>query len=246
MQLLTAPAALLADALSFLASALFLRSIAPAEPVPEPPEPGHLTAGARYLWRSPVLRFGLAATATINLFDFAFIALFLLYATRFLHLRPATIGIVLGMGAVGSVFGAVVAGRLSARIGVGPAFMLGCALFPAPLLLVPLASGPRPAIVTYLFAAEVLSGAGVMILDVSFGAIITAATPDRLRSRVSGAFQLVNYGVRPIGSLAGGALGATIGPHATLWIAAAGGTLGTLWLLPSPIPRMRALPEPAE
>ena len=246
VQFLTAPVALLADALSFVASALFLRSIAPSEPVPEPPEPGHLTAGARYLWRSPVLRFGLAATATINLFDFAFIALFLLYATRFLHLRPATIGIVLGMGAVGSVFGAMVAGRLSERIGVGPAFALGCALFPAPLLLVPLAAGSRPAIISFLFAAEFLSGAGVMILDVSFGAIITAATPDRLRSRVSGAFQLVNYGVRPVGSLAGGALGATIGPHTTLWIAAGGGTLGVLWLLPSPIPRMRTLPEPVE
>jgi predicted MFS family arabinose efflux permease len=57
---------------------------------------------------------------------------------------------------------------------------------------------------------------------------------------------VVNYGVRPLGSLAGGALGSTLGLRPTLWIASVGAIAGFLWLLPSPIPRLRSLPEPAE
>ena len=59
-----------------------------------------------------------------------------------------------------------------------------------------------------LFAAEFLSGLGVMILDINVGSIMFALTPDRLRSRATGAFNFVNWGIRPLGALAGGALGA--------------------------------------
>ena len=64
-----------------------------------------------------------------------------------------------------------------------------------------------------------------------------------IRSRVSGAFMAMNYGTRPVGALAGGAAGTLLGLHPALWIAAAGGTLGFLCLLPSPMPRFR-LTEP--
>ena len=70
--------------------------------------------------------------------------------------------------------------------------------------------------------------------------------PRRLRSRISGAYTFINYGVRVVGSLAGGLLGATIGMRPTLWIGTAGALLGVLFLLPSPVPRMRELPEPGE
>ena len=64
-----------------------------------------------------------------------------------------------------------------------------------------------------LFTAEFVSGFGVMILDISIGTIFAAVVPDPLRSRVSGAFQAVNYGTRPVGALAGGAAGTLIGVH---------------------------------
>jgi predicted MFS family arabinose efflux permease len=56
---------------------------------------------------------------------------------------------------------------------------------------------------------------------------------------------VVNYGVRPLGALAGGLLGSSLGLRPTLWIATAGAVTGFLWLLPSPIPRLRELPEQA-
>jgi MFS family permease len=168
-----------------------------------------------------------------------FMALFVLYATRSLHIRPGLLGVVLGAGAVGGVLGSLLTRRIASRAGVGRAYLIGCVVYPLPVLLVPLASGPRALILGMLFTAEFVSGFGVMILDISIGTIFAAVVPDPLRARVSGAFQAVNYGTRPVGALTGGAVGTLIGVHPALWIAAAGGTLGFLFLLPSPLPRFR-------
>ena len=174
-----------------------------------------------------------------------FWALFVLFATETLHVRPATLGLVLGAGAVGSVLGSVVTGRISGRIGIGPTFVLGSLLFPAPLVLVPLARGPDWVVLGLLFVAEFGSGLGVMVLDISVGSIFQALVPDRLRARFSGAYMVVNYGVRPIGAFAAGVLGSAIGIRPTLWIASVGAVAGVLFLLPSPLRRMHDLPEPA-
>jgi predicted MFS family arabinose efflux permease len=246
VQAVTAPAALLLDACSYVFSALFLGSISPEEPPAEEAERGHVVAGLRFIARSAVMRSSLAATATVNFFNFVFWALFVLYVTRELDVPAGTLGLILGAGAVGGVIGSLVTGRISRWIGLGPAYVVGCVLFPLPLLLVPLASGPRWLVVLMLFFAEFWSGVGVMMLDISAGAIFAALIPDRLRSRVSGAYSFVNYGVRPLGSLVGGALGSTIGLRPTLWIGTIGALAGVLWLLPSPIPRLRDLPEPED
>ncbi|WP_327720129.1 hypothetical protein OG381_35780 [Streptomyces sp. NBC_00490] len=81
--------------------------------------------------------------------------------------------------------------------------------------------------------AHFLVGLGVMWFDVNLNSRQTAVTPDALRSRVTGAFGTVNYGVRPLGALTGGALVPV----------AVGGVLSVLWLLPSPIPRIRSLAD---
>jgi MFS family permease len=245
VQVLSAPFAIAADALSFLGSAFFLSRVRPAEPPPaQDARRGALSAGVRFIWRSPILRPSLTCVSVINFFSFMFMALFVLYATRSLHVRPGMLGVVLGAGAIGAVLGALLTGRIAARVGVGRAYLIGCIVYPAPVLLVPLAGGPRPLILAMLFTAEFVAGFGVMILDISIGTIVAAVVPDPLRARVSGAFQAINYGTRPVGSLVGGAAGTVLGLHPALWIAAAGGTLGFLCLLPSPMPRFR-LTEPA-
>jgi MFS family permease len=246
VQAISAPVTLAVDALSFVGSAFFLRRIDAAEPPTEVAERGHIVAGARFIWRNPSLRAALGATAWINLFNFVFFALFVLFATETLHVRPGTLGLVLGAGAVGGVVGSLLTRRVSQRIGIGPAFGLGCVLFPAPLVLVPLASGPKPVVLALLFLAEFGSGLGVMVLDITVGSIFQALVPDRLRARFSGAYMVVNYGVRPIGTLLGGILGSTIGLRPTLWIATVGAVAGVLFVLPSPLASMRELPDAAD
>jgi MFS family permease len=244
-QAVSAPFALLADAVSFLGSAACLSTIAPREPAPQAAEPGHLAAGIRFIRATPAMAYELASTATVNFFNFGFFAIFLLYATRSLHIQAGTLGVVLGLGAIGGLVGATVTGAATRRLGVGPTFILGSVLFPAPLVLVPLAGGPHTLVVALLFLAEFGSGLGVMMLDIAAGSINSAVVPRHLRSRVQGAYAIVNYGVRPLGSLAAGASATAIGVHPTLWIATVGGALSALWLVPSPFPRMRALPERA-
>ncbi len=239
VQWLTAPFAIAADALSFLGSAFLLGRIRPAEPPPARGGNGSVTAGARFIARSPIVRASLCAVATINFFNLMFLALFLLYAVRTLHIGPGVIGLVLGAGAIGGLLGAAVTKRVATAIGVGWAYVAGCALFTAPLLLVPLAGGPQLLVLGLLFLAEFGSGFGIMVLDISVGSIFAAVIPDDLRSRVTGAFQAVNYGTRPIGALVGGVLGTLIGLRPTLWLAAGGAMLGVLWLFPSPLPHFR-------
>jgi MFS family permease len=245
VQLLRGPYALLLDAGTFIWSALFLRRMQVDEPPGAPPESGDLTAGARWIRANAIIRSELLGVATLNFFNFMFFALFVLYATRHLNVRPATLGLVLGVAAIGTLAGSFVAGRISRRLGVGPTFALGCFLFPAPLILVPLAGGPQWLIVALLFLAEFCSGIGLMLLDIMAGSISAGLIPPQLRSRVSGAFMVVNYGVRPLGTSVAGVLGTVIGLRPTMWIATVGALAGLLFILPSPIMKLHDVPEEA-
>ena len=246
VQLLSAPFALVADALSFLGSAFFLSRIRPSEPPPDPGGKGSLTAGFRFIAGSPIVRASLIAASIVNFFDFVFLALYVLYATRSLHVRPGLLGLVLGAGAVGGVIGSLATKRVSSRIGIGWTYVVGCIGFPAPLVLWALAGGSQPLVLTLLFVSEFLSGFGLMLLDISIGAIFAVVIPNELRSRVSGAFQAINYGTRPVGALVGGTLGTLVGLRPTLWIAVIGATSGFLWLLPTPLPRFRMPADASE
>ncbi|HKV84756.1 MAG TPA: MFS transporter [Ktedonobacterales bacterium] len=233
----TAPIALLADACSFVFSALCLRSIHPQEPPTSDGGRGQRTTGIRFIARSSIVRSALGATATVNYFNFVFFSLFTLYAVRLLGVRPVTLGLVLSAGAVGALVGSALTGPLSRLIGVGRAFVLSCLLFPAPLLLVPAAPSHGVSRLVFLFLAEFGSGLGVMILDISIGTVFATVIPDTIRASVSGAYRTVNYGMRPLGALTGGALGSLIGVRSTLWFAAIGGVFCVVWVITSPLLR---------
>jgi MFS family permease len=239
VQALTAPFAILADAASFLGSAFLLGKIRPAEP-PADKSAGSIAVGLSFIARSDVVRASLTGVAVINFFNMMFGALFMLYAVRVLHLRPGVLGVVLGVGALGGLLGSLLTKTFCARMGVGWSYVAGCFTFTAPLALVPLASLARGTpVLGLLFAAEFASGFGVMVLDISVGSMFAVVIPDTVRSRVTGAFQAINYGTRPGGALLGGLLGTMFGLEQALWIAVAGGVCGALLLLPSPLPRLR-------
>ena len=213
--------------------------IRPAEP-PSSDGADGVTAGLRFVARSPIIRASLTGVAVINFFNMMFSALFMLYAVRELHVRPGVLGVVIGAGAVGGMIASLTAKRLGNRLGIGLVYVVGCFVFTLPLALVPLAASVHGvAVLLMLFAAEFTSGFGVMALDISIAAIFAMVIPDTMRSRVAGAFQAINYGTRPAGALIGGALGASAGLRPALWVAVAGGVAGALLLLPSPLPGFR-------
>jgi MFS family permease len=249
VQAVGAPLTMLLDALSFIGSALFLGRIRAPEPQVDP-EPGsvreQLAEGLRFIARDPIIRTGLLSAATLNLFNFSFFALFILYVTTQLGVTPGVLGLALGAGAVGGVVGAIVAPGIGRRLGLGRAYLLGLILFPASLIPIPLVTGPYELVLAMLFATEFGAGLGVMILDVNAGAMLQARTPDRIRARAGGAFRFINYGIRPIGALLGGALGAALGLREAVLLSTVLSLGGVVWLIRSPILRIDVMPEAAE
>jgi MFS family permease len=239
VQALSGPFAVVVDALSFLGSAFQLGSIRPVEP-PAADDGDGLTVGLRFIADSPIIRASLIGVAVINFFNLMFEALFMLYAVRGLGVSPGLLGVVIGAGAIGGILGSVLCKWLTSRLGAGLVYVAGCFVFTVPLALVPLASpAHRMLMLLMLFASCFASGFGVMVLDISIAAISGVVIPDTLRSRVSGAYQAINYGTRPAGALLGGLLGTALGLRPALWIAVAGGVFGSMLLLPSPLPRFR-------
>jgi MFS family permease len=247
IQALTAPVAVVVDAASFAWSALMIRRVRVVErPVDDGPHERLLTRareGMRLVLRHPYLRASLACATTMNFFSYVAAALVVLFASRQLGLSAGVIGLAFGVGAVGGVAGTVAATRLTRWIGVGKTIVLGAIVFAGSIAWIPLATGSEWERAGFLVVAEFFSGVGVMCFDIPLNALQTAVTPDAARSRVVGAFATVNYGVRPLGAVLGGVMGQYVGLAPTLFIAAAGGALAFLWLLPSPIASTRTIEE---
>jgi len=247
VQAVTAPMAMLVDAVTFAVSAILIGRVEVADlPVEDSGGVGLLRRareGMSLVLRDAYLRAALACATTINLFNLMAGALVVLYASRQLGLSPGLIGLALGVGASGGLVGTVLAGPLSRRIGLGRTIAVGAVVFSAPFALMPLAQGPTWTRAGVVAVVELLSSVGVMCLDIPLNAVMTAVTPDGVRSRVTGAFSTVNYGIRPAGAILGGLLGEWIGLAPTMVVAAVGGSLSVLWLVRSPVISTRSLDD---
>ncbi|ANS66068.1 major facilitator superfamily MFS_1 [Streptomyces lincolnensis] len=246
VQVLSAPFALLLDALTYLVSAVCLGRIRTQEAPPAPRARGGLAAGLRWVTahRTPGLL--LAGVSMLSLSHTFLMTLFILYGTTELGLNPGAIGAVVAALGLGGLAGAWAAPRVVRRIGLGPAVVAGFLGFSLPLLLVPLADGPMPLVITTLVAAQLGAGCGVAVLDISTNSYLIAVIPETLRSRVMGVVQTANFGVRPIGAVLAGTLGTVLGLRPTLWIGTASAVLSVLWVVASDVRHIRELPEHAD
>ena len=91
-----------------------------------------------------------------------------------------------------------------------------------------------------------IEGGGGVAYNINQVSVRQALCPRRLQGRMNASARFLVWGALPIGGFIGGALGSTIGIRETLWVSAAGQVASFLWLLPSPIPGMRDIPEPAD
>lgn len=244
---LTAPYAILADAASFVVSALCLSRIRRVEAAPEnrpntrPGLRAEIREGLRFVLRHPLLRPIVIFVAVSNLFVNMLFAIFLVYLVRGLGLSAATIGIVFSVGNVGSLIGALTATRLARRVGIGPSLIASATVGALALLLVPLASGA--AAIPFLVVANLLWGFFVLNYYVTAISLVQAVTPSRLLGRTNASRRFLVQGVIPVGALLGGALGSWIGLRATVAIGAAGAVVALLPLLVSPLRTLRGIDE---
>jgi len=251
VQAITAPMAMLFDAISFVISAvsiLWMHAVEAPSPPPEARQPALTEAreGLRFVFRQPILRALALQTVTDNFFGSFFAVLYTLYCIRVLHLSPVAIGLTIGMGGAGSVVGSLLAKRAADRFGLGRTLsgvlLIGSAFGP----LIILAAFARP----WAFWLMMLAQAGDitrMIYDIHSTSLRQAIPPARLLGRVNASMDLLGVCLIPVGALLGGWLGDQIGATATLTIAILGSLFAKLWVILSPIRRLTQLPtEPVE
>jgi MFS family permease len=249
VKLVGAPFAVLLDALSFVASALFIARIESAEIAPTSRDRVGIVAeireGLRAVLTHPILQVITGCSATTSLFGRMFLAVYVLYMTRDLGLSPVGVGAVFATGGLGSFAGALIAAPATRRFGPGPA-MIGAQLaFGLTGLGVPLAVlAPRFAL-AMVIAAEFGQWASIIVYYVNAVSVRQAIAPDRLRGRINATSRFIVGSALPIGALLGGALGGAIGLPQTLVVAEGGMLLAVLWLYLSPVRRLRALPTMA-
>jgi MFS family permease len=248
VQAITAPVAILFDAVSFLVSALSVWLIRKPEARPKPgvaPHIGHeIVEGLQASWRDPILRVLLLRTATSSVFLGFGGSLYFLFAIRELKLGAMLLSAVIAVGGASSVFGALVAERLVRRIGVGHT-LIGCALLiGVAAVLPPLARGPVAVCASILAVAQ-LGDMAWSIYSINELSLRQAIAPNHVLGRVNSAMHLMFRGVLPVGALLGGALAEIIGLRNAMFIGAAGFLLSTLWLILSPVRRLREFPAAA-
>ncbi|MFI9722114.1 MFS transporter [Streptomyces sp. NPDC052396] len=248
VQAVGAPFALVADALGYLLSALFLRRIHTPEAAPVPPAAGtslraQVAEGLAFVFGNPILRMIACATAVANFFNAMLLAVQTVFLVRVLELPPGVLGLMMSASAVGGLAGALSAGALARMLGRARVIWLSTVVTGPFALLWPLAGHGAAAGWFALASAVVFFGAVVYnVAQVSFRQLLC---PDALLGRMNATLRFMVWGTMPFGALAGGAIASAAGARAAVWVCAAGFLLVPLPLLLSPLRRLRDLPQPA-
>jgi len=240
IQLVTAPKAIIVDVVSFLVSAFSLGGIAAAEPKPEKRESGpraigrEIGEGMHELIRTPLLR-ALALTMGLIVVGGAMVATVgILFLARTLSLPPGTIAVLPACAGVGTMIGAVIAGRAANRLTLGGAIVGAGFLEALAMLLTPsaaLLAYPIPLLVV----TGVLSGIAYSVLSINQISLRQRITPIHLLGRVTAARRFLIFCMAPVGAVAGGWMGAHLGYEATMLAGGCVTLVAALWMWGSPI-----------
>ena len=244
---LTAPIAILIDAVTFLVSAVILGTIRVPEGPPPPkadrePVLTEIAAGLRVVVSDPILRGLTAGTMGLSAMWGVVGASWLLYATDELGLEPAVIGVVAALGGFGSLLGAVVAGKVAGRIGVGRAVMGSLVLAALATMLIPLAPAGAPLIaVAFLLAQQLIGDSAITVFDVTEVSVRQSRVPESQLGRVNGTVHTAAVVAQLAGTLLGGIVAAVFGLRVALVLGPLGVVLGLIGVWASPVRRQRSI-----
>jgi len=236
--LITAPMAILVDALSYLGSAAFLfriRSSQPSAPtattaaVERAGFRREIGEGLRYFMRNPYLRATAGGVVTLNFAGQISGSIYLVFVVRELGLSPEVIGLTVAVGSLGTV------------VGVGRALIGAFVVSSASTFLIAIA--PRDAAIPFLIASGLIQGPAVMVVNVNGVSIRQAVTPDHLLGRVNATGRWIAWGAIPLGAVIGGVLASTIGLRPTIAVGAFLGLFAVVWLIASPLRSLREIPQ---
>jgi predicted MFS family arabinose efflux permease len=209
-------------------------------PAPRQPILAAIADGAAFVLRQRLLR-GIALCAIFwNMSFFALWAIFVPFALKVLALDPRQTGVMQMAYGAGLIVGALSGGTILARLppNVTLLFGPGVSVIAGMLLWLSIRM-PGPALPA---VAHFLVGFGPMLWLICQTTVRQLVTPPDLLGRVNATIQVAIYGVRPLGALLGGWLGATFGYEAAVLAIAGGFTLSFAVVLFTPLLRLRTMP----
>jgi MFS family permease len=200
-----------------------------------------IAEGLRFVWHEPRIRSVAGSTATFNLFATMWLAVILVFLRRAVGLSAGHIGVLLALGNIGGLAGAVLAARLAGRFGVGRTILGSALVSGIGELAYPFVTAGDVDVV--VIAGGVLTSAGVVVYNVNQLSLRQALCPLALQGRMNASVRFLVWGTMPLGGFLGGLLGGTIGLRPTLWVAGGGAATAFAWIAFSPLRTLRSMPE---
>ncbi|GAB3559321.1 MFS transporter [Arthrobacter alkaliphilus] len=249
LAIVSAPVLFVGEAAGYLLSAIFLLRTRDAElPVPakdRQPLASEIKEGLVFVVRHPLISRIVACTGGVNFFTTLASTLIPVLVLRELELGPEGMGLIMSVGAVGGLIGAVAAPKIAAWIGEGTVIPVASMISALFLLLVPLCvlAPERWMSLVMLVFSEFGFAFGVLVYNIMQLSMRQRVCPPRLLGRMNASIRFVVWGVMPIAALASGLLAENIGLVPTLWIGVGGSMVFVAPVLFSPLRGMRRLPD---
>ncbi len=249
VQILTAPIAILIDAVTFVISAVLLFTIRKPEPPPPPkadrePVLREIRIGLRLVAHNPILR----ATTMASMAGAAMWgiggALWYLFAIDELGLDAAAIGLIAAVGGISSLVGALITERTTRRFGVGRVIVVSSLVSGLGGIFVLVAPVGAPlAAMLVLIGQQLVTDPAATAYDITDTSIRQSIVSERQLGRVNATITVAVLLAQLIATLLAGFLALEIGLRNTLILSPLVGACGALFVYFSPVRRIRTIEE---
>jgi len=203
------------NAVSFLAVLASLFYIRP-RPAPQGTRaPGHMTAGVRHAWTTPVVRHALILLGIVSLAGTSYTVLMPVIAHRLFAGEADTLGLLLGSAGLGALLAALRLAWLGGRQELQRQTLL--ATFVGAIGMLTLGSAQHWGLsLAAAMAILVLLGFSLTTLVASVNTLLQTNTPAHLRGRTMALFSTLFIGFNSLGNLMSGAIAERLGPGTTV------------------------------
>ena len=172
---------------------------------------------------------------------------YLLFATKELHLGPAAIGVIAGIGGIGSLAGSALAPLMVRRFGIGQSILLGILGFTIGNALIPLA--PEVGLVIgiplgalFLIGQQLVGDSLATVYEVTETSLVQATVGDRVLGRVNASITTFTTLLTLAGAIVGGIIAETLGLRTAFWMGLLGAALSLVVVWFSPVRHVRDAP----
>jgi MFS family permease len=200
--------------------------------------------GLRFVLGHPYLRSIAATTGSSNLFSNILFSIFPVFVYVNLTLTPGLVGLIGGAFGAGALVGALVAGRLGERLGIGRTIVSSIVLGGLGFLVTPLAT--HDTALWLIGGGGFLAGIAQVVYNVNQVSLRQAICPERMLGRMNATMRFLVWGTIPIGQVIGGLIATAFGTPAAIWVGAVGGMFAFLPVFLSPVRSLERIPEPDE